>query len=116
MELTSEEAPTEEVRKSEEFDRRNIRRVTRKRKVSRSSSLMTDSSTETEDFVEEALAVEELAEATALGPKGDNAELIESTFVSTPGKRGASRFCLRHYPCDECSFNAENSSELKKHF
>ena len=43
---------------------------------------------ETEAFVEEALAVEELAEATALGPKGDNAmfQLLENgehlAFVS----------------------------------
>ena len=69
MELTSEEAPTEEVRKSEEFDRRNIRRVTRVRKgslVSSSSLRRTDSSPETEDFVEEASAVEELAEAAAV--------------------------------------------------
>ena len=69
MELTSEEAPTEEVRKSEEFDRRNIRRVTIVKKgslVSSSSLRRTDSSTETEDFVEEASAVEELAEAAAV--------------------------------------------------
>ena len=50
------------------------------------------------------------------GQEGEMGLEGERGIPGSLGKRGASRLCLRHYPCDECSFNAENSSELKKHF
>ena len=62
LELQLTRLERETVKKSENSGRRNVRRVTRIRKVSRSSSMRTDSSTETEDFVEEAAAVRKAEE------------------------------------------------------